>query len=265
LEVHAVSRGDGSRDDVEKVLVEAKSLIQSAVSRHRNRRSQRQVVPLPPASAQLRLIAARLASQAREDLACVIPASSFSETGLNLVLTTLAAANAQGVRCRVLCTPESTETQRGTSFMESIPPGVQVRIAHGPLEELLIVDTSKALVRTTLGPTGKQAFLLYESAVVNSLYLLWNCTWRLAVSPAEFTGLRIPTERAQRILQCLGTGQTDDAAARTLGVSVRTYRRQVAQIMQDLGVTARFQAGVRASRLGLLSLDAPRSHTRISL
>jgi DNA-binding NarL/FixJ family response regulator len=137
--------------------------------------------------------------------------------------------------------------------MGSIVPEVQVRIAYCPLEELLIVDGCKALVRTMTPATGKRAFLLRESTVVRSLYLLFNCTWKLAVPPVESIRLRFPIELTQRILQCLGNGQTDDAAARMLGISVRTYRRHVAQIMQDLGVTARFQAGARASRLGLLN------------
>ena len=36
-------------------------------------------------------------------------------------------------------------------------------------------------------------------------------------------------------------------------VSLRTYRRYVAEIMRELGANSRFQAGVRAVELGLLS------------
>lgn len=250
LELLSESEFFMSKDDLEKALLQAQSLIQSAVYRNRSTRSL--VVELPHASGDLRVIAARLASQACRDLVCVIPASSFSEVGLDLVLETLTAAAARGVRSRMLCTPESTKTQQGTRFLESIAPEVYVRIAHCPLEELLIVDECTALVRTSVASTGRQAFALRESTVVRSLSLLFNCTWELAVPPAEFVGLRVPIELASRILKCLGNGHTDDAAARMLNISVRTYRRYIAQIMQDLGVTARFQAGVRASRLGLL-------------
>ena len=44
---------------------------------------------------------------------------------------------------------------------------------------------------------------------------------------------------------------TDEAAARRLGTSLRTYRRRVAEPMAVLEAGSRFQAGVRAGELGL--------------
>ncbi|MGH2602897.1 MAG: response regulator transcription factor, partial [Dehalococcoidia bacterium] len=55
----------------------------------------------------------------------------------------------------------------------------------------------------------------------------------------------------QQVLRLLDAGYKDDAAARQLGMSVRTYRRHVAEIMRSLGATSRFQAGARAAELGL--------------
>jgi DNA-binding NarL/FixJ family response regulator len=49
----------------------------------------------------------------------------------------------------------------------------------------------------------------------------------------------------------LGAGLTDEAAARRLGTSLRTYRRRVAELMAALEAGSRFQAGVRAGELGL--------------
>ncbi len=53
------------------------------------------------------------------------------------------------------------------------------------------------------------------------------------------------------ILEALGSGLTDAAAARRLGVSLRTYRRRVAELMAALEAGSRFQAGLRAGELGL--------------
>jgi DNA-binding NarL/FixJ family response regulator len=41
-------------------------------------------------------------------------------------------------------------------------------------------------------------------------------------------------------------------AARELNVSLRTYRRHVAEILRELGASSRFQAGARAVELGLM-------------
>lgn len=53
------------------------------------------------------------------------------------------------------------------------------------------------------------------------------------------------------MLRALGSGATDTAAAKELGMSVRTYRRRVAELLDTLDAGSRFQAGVRAGELGL--------------
>lgn len=64
---------------------------------------------------------------------------------------------------------------------------------------------------------------------------------------AEFDALTLA------VVAVLSTGLKDEAAARRLSVSLRTYRRYVADIMTRLGVATRFQLGVRAAELGILS------------
>jgi DNA-binding NarL/FixJ family response regulator len=64
---------------------------------------------------------------------------------------------------------------------------------------------------------------------------------------------RLRSDSVRMILERLREGHTDDVAARQIRVSLRTYRRHVAAIMRDVGANSRFQAGVRAVELGLLS------------
>ncbi|MEU8383793.1 LuxR C-terminal-related transcriptional regulator [Streptosporangium sp. NPDC048865] len=47
-------------------------------------------------------------------------------------------------------------------------------------------------------------------------------------------------------------GVPDEMIARQLGLSVRTVRARFADAMAELGAQSRFQAGVEASRRGLL-------------
>jgi DNA-binding CsgD family transcriptional regulator len=58
--------------------------------------------------------------------------------------------------------------------------------------------------------------------------------------------------RGESVLRLLAEGLTDDAIARRIGVSVRTVRNEVASLMASLDARSRFQAGLRAARLGLL-------------
>jgi DNA-binding NarL/FixJ family response regulator len=48
----------------------------------------------------------------------------------------------------------------------------------------------------------------------------------------------------------LAGGAKDEQIARALGMSVRTVRRRVADLMDELGADSRFQAGVEAVRRG---------------
>src|SRR5690606_39837840 len=60
------------------------------------------------------------------------------------------------------------------------------------------------------------------------------------------------TTRERELLTLLSAGNTDESAAAQLGVSVRTVRRMVADIMDRLGARSRFQAGVKAADRGWL-------------
>ncbi|MFF3331839.1 hypothetical protein ACFYWX_20100 [Streptomyces sp. NPDC002888] len=57
--------------------------------------------------------------------------------------------------------------------------------------------------------------------------------------------------QAREVLYALGSGMTDVTASRELGMSLRTYRRRVAELLVALGADSRVQAGVRAGELGL--------------
>ena len=54
------------------------------------------------------------------------------------------------------------------------------------------------------------------------------------------------------MLDLLQMGMKDESIARQLGVSLRTVRRRIADLMDDLGASTRFQAGAEAARRDLL-------------
>jgi DNA-binding NarL/FixJ family response regulator len=83
---------------------------------------------------------------------------------------------------------------------------------------------------------------------------MFAASWHSAdpFAPMSDVSQRLRTQPVRSILASLGEGVKDEVAARKLGLSVRTYRRHVAEIMRDMRATSRFQAGVRAAELGLL-------------
>jgi DNA-binding NarL/FixJ family response regulator len=54
------------------------------------------------------------------------------------------------------------------------------------------------------------------------------------------------------LLRQLLSGAKDEQIARTMGLSLRTIRRRIADLMIELGADTRFQAGAEAVRRGWL-------------
>lgn len=51
------------------------------------------------------------------------------------------------------------------------------------------------------------------------------------------------------VIEMLSEGNTDAVSARKLGMSERQFRRHVSNLMQELGSSSRFQAGIEAARM----------------
>ncbi|MBN6051187.1 response regulator transcription factor, partial [Nonomuraea sp. RK-328] len=82
---------------------------------------------------------------------------------------------------------------------------------------------------------------------------LFRAIWDTAVDLDTYLRSNVPHLDADGrvILQALASGLTDATAANRLGVSLRTYRRRVAELMAKFEADFRFQAGLRAGELGL--------------
>ncbi|MEW2358320.1 DNA-binding response regulator [Spirillospora sp. NPDC029432] len=134
--------------------------------------------------------------------------------------------------------------------------GVEVRISTARLrQETIIIDRRVAVLA---GPPvrGVRTYTIVRSPdVIASMRTLYWATWESSVELAGFRRGRPPAlgEESLEILRLLGGGYKDETAARRLGLSLRTYRRRVAEILTLLDADSRFQAGRRAHELGLLN------------
>jgi DNA-binding CsgD family transcriptional regulator len=181
------------------------------------------------------------ATHARQELVIVLPGRTASAARRHLG-SALARVGADGVRIRVLVTLPAVPRDTGRIGLRSAP-AAEVRLAPAPVPELAIIDGRTAFVGTEAIPTS-------DTAVIRSLYALFNSLW--TVSSSGSGPVRPVLDVDGEIIAHLADGCTDEVAARRLGVSVRTYRRHVARIMEDVGAVTRFQAGVLASERGLV-------------
>jgi hypothetical protein len=77
---------------------------------------------------------------------------------------------------------------------------------------------------------------------------LWNSATPYSASDMGYQGATDEIHHA--IVNLLAQGFTDEAVARKLGMSVRTCRRHIGALLQNLSAVSRFQAGIRAATTG---------------
>jgi DNA-binding NarL/FixJ family response regulator len=168
------------------------------------------------------------------------------------VVARMRARIAAGVRVRKVYNPQVlTDPSSAEELVDLTGAGVEVRICQTPLShETIIVDRKVAI---TAGPPvdGVRNYAIVRAPdVVAGLAMLFDVTWDSAVDLADFDGPTLD-DRNREVAQMLGSGLTDEASARKLGLSLRTYRRRVAELMELLAADSRFQAGLRARDLGV--------------
>ena len=118
---------------------------------------------------------------------------------------------------------------------------------------LVIVDREAALVPFDPAEGRRGALEVNAPGVIAALCALFEQVWEAAVPfgpPAPLTDE--PPVQTLTLLRLLLAGDTDENAARKLGVSPRTVRRTVAETMAILKVQSRLQLGAKIVQQGWL-------------
>lgn len=132
--------------------------------------------------------------------------------------------------------------------------GEEVRVLPEVPSRIAILGGAAALVPEELGVPSERRLVVRNGALVRALTLFFESLWRQALPVPAFEGWGTDGRTSQRtlLLQQLTGGAKDEQIARALGLSLRTVRRRVADLMEELGAVSRFQAGVEAGRRGWL-------------
>lgn len=196
-----------------------------------------------------------LFSSVQEEFICAArDLSTWSRPGARQTARDLLeSGGTRGVR--KLFSPAVLADERSREHLrEVMGGGVRVRIAATALpHETIVIDRRFAILAGLHAPEGREYTLTTASGLVGGVYALFEAAWETATDLTAFLHGDQPRLDAEsrKVLRALGSGATDERAARELGMSLRTYRRRVAELLNALDAGSRFQAGMRAGELGL--------------
>jgi hypothetical protein len=131
-----------------------------------------------------------------------------------------------------------------------VDAGEEIRLIDDLPTRMMIIGVTHAIVPEPLGFADSPRLLVRQGALVAALTLLFELYWEKAVPVSEQRRSR-SSERTFLLRQLL-SGAKDEQIARTMGLSLRTVRRRIAELMIELGADTRFQAGAEAVRRGWL-------------
>ena len=158
----------------------------------------------------------------------------------------------RGVALRSIYHP-GFDAERLQELMLFAAKGEQARTGAVPMK-LLLFDGQTALIPSMpsyLPGHEIRVSVVRHPLMVESLHWLFEAVWDSSI-PITAGKYLDSDPRRQMLVSLMMSGSTDDAIANQLGINVRSVRRWIAELMDELGVTTRLQLGaalVRAQRM----------------
>lgn len=162
----------------------------------------------------------------------------------------------RGVSVRILCAHRSrADLVSGMKIKHVADSGASVRTASHIPRAAVVADRSLAVLMGTGDGGEATAATVRDPSTVHFLMDLFDHLWDDAtpVSSPKPGYAEAVDDLHQSIACLMAKGFTDEVIARKLGMSVRTCRRHIANLMHDLDAVSRFQAGARAVRRQLVA------------
>nr|WP_042426794.1 helix-turn-helix transcriptional regulator [Streptacidiphilus anmyonensis] len=197
-----------------------------------------------------------LAKELRRECLSVMPGGAQSQASLDASRPLDADALGRGIAILTLYQDSVRNDPATHAYAHWLTDnGGEVRTAPLLPPRMLIFDREVAVVPVDPADTKAGALCTREPGIVASLTAVYEQAWATAVplgaaAPRDTGGGLTGTER--ELLALLARGMTDEAAAKRLGIGLRTVRRQMAALMERLGASSRFEAGLKAAQRGWL-------------
>lgn len=186
----------------------------------------------------------RLVSATSGDMMWLRPAVTVHPSEMRFI-SVIESTIKSGRRCRGIY-PVAALKHSPDVLRMRVEIGEEIRILPRVGTHLMVVGSTHAMFPDPLGPVEQPIINVRQRGIVEVVTSYFEELWRRALPAAELEDL--PNAERRLLLAELASGAQDEQIARRLGVSLRTVRRRVAELLEELGATSRFEAGVEAAR-----------------
>lgn len=191
-----------------------------------------------------------LAAGCVEEVFAARPGGPREAEGLEEAVPRDEAVLRRGVRMRVLYQHTACFSPGTNVYVQRVARlGAQVRTLEDYFPRLLVFDRKTAVIEMSGDPEG--AAIVREPNVVDFIADMYERLWLSAKPFTVGFGPRrdVEDDLREAIVRLLTEGMTDTSIALRLGMSVRTCRRHIADLMAELNAQSRFQAGYALAKL----------------
>lgn len=198
----------------------------------------------------------RLGATAEEEVISMVSRRPRPESWVASRPHDLALLN-KGLRSRALYVSSvlnDPEAVHGVRWLQN--HGAMLRFAPALPMRMLVFDGHTALLQQSPASSEAGAVVVDHPGIVSALLYVFESSWEGADELSE--GVRAGNGASlntleREILRMFSRGAKDESVARRLDISVRTVRRMVAVLCERLDASSRFELGMRAVELELLS------------
>lgn len=197
-----------------------------------------------------------LAFFARDEVLAIEPGAGLSSEHIRHTRPLDLRSLNRGLRFRSIVVREALQDTETLSYLRELQAhGAQIRVVDETVEGMLIYDRRASVVPMDPADPQRGALVAHEGGLVTNLVALFERIWAQGEDLTDaLDGAEEPAsplsdvERA--VFRAMCSGDKDEVNARNIGVSVRTYRRHVAELMQLLGAGNRAHAALLARDRG---------------
>lgn len=154
---------------------------------------------------------------------------------------------ARGVRLQTLYQHTARYSTATQEYVRAVTAaGADVRTLGELFGKMLVFDRATAFLPVWDNPDA--AVVLREPSAVAFLCSVFTNAWSLAEPFSTSYTATAASQLRDTLAGHLAGGAKDEVIARRLGMSLRTCRRHISELLEELGASSRFQAGFLLAR-----------------